>query len=456
MRIRSIPPFRLVRRPLAVRALAAVAVALCVARIAGAQQLVFTPYHADGIYDTGERVGWTVAAAPGQAPIGGRFTFIAKRDGLTAVDSGQFELSGGRAVIETRLVVPGMLLVEVRPPAGVSGFRGESRGEVGRALLGAAVAPSRIAPSAPRPDDFDEFWDAKVRALHAIPVDPVLAPHESGRPGVDYYTLRMQNVGGAHVYGQLAKPSGEGKHPALLILQWASPPYPLQRAWVTDRAAEGWLVLNVEPHDVPPDMPQAFYDALPQSIRNYARLGVRDRDDSYFLPMYLADVRAADYLTSRPDWDGRTFVVTGMSMGGQQSFAVAALHPKVTGVVVVVPAGCDVAGPLHGRAAPYPNWDVSRLEVLRTASYFDGANFASRITAPMLVSMGFIDETSTPAGVWAAYNRLRGPKEIVAVIDAPHNHMANADQGRRLQRRAGEWLDAVVHGRDPLAATPRR
>ena len=34
-----------------------------------------------------------------------------------------------------------------------------------------------------------------------------------------------------------------------MIYQWASPPYPLQKPWVTDRAAEGWLALNVEPHD---------------------------------------------------------------------------------------------------------------------------------------------------------------------------------------------------------------
>jgi hypothetical protein len=47
------------------------------------------------------------------------------------------------------------------------------------------------------------------------------------------------------------------------LLQWASPPYPLQKAWVTDRAAEGWLTVNIEPHDVMPDQPKEYYDALP-------------------------------------------------------------------------------------------------------------------------------------------------------------------------------------------------
>jgi hypothetical protein len=49
---------------------------------------------------------------------------------------------------------------------------------------------------------------------------------------------------------------GRKKYPGLVILQWASPPYPLQKPWVTDRAAEGWLAVNVEPHDVMPDQPK--------------------------------------------------------------------------------------------------------------------------------------------------------------------------------------------------------
>ena len=181
----------------------------------------------------------------------------------------------------------------------------------------------------------------------------MLTPGESGRPGVEYFTIRMNNVGGAHVYGQLAKPEGDGPFPALLIFQWASPPYPLQKSWVTDRAAEGWLVLNVEPHDVPSDMPQAFYDALPadhQELPHHRPGGRGTRTTSS--RMYLGDYRASEYLTGRADWDGRTLVVTGISMGGQQSFAVAGLQPEGHGARRwTCRRGSDALGPLHGRAA---------------------------------------------------------------------------------------------------------
>jgi len=39
--------------------------------------------------------------------------------------------------------------------------------------------------------------------------------------------------------------------------------------------------------------------------------------------MYLRDSRAIDYIASRPDWDGKTIVVMGTSMGGHQSLVAA-------------------------------------------------------------------------------------------------------------------------------------
>ena len=95
--------------------------------------------------------------------------------------------------------------------------------------------------------------------------------------------------------------------------------------------------------------------------------------------MYLRDSRAIDYIASRPDWDGKTIVVIGTSMGGQQSLVTAGLNPKITAVIVNEPAGADSNGDLHGRKAGYPNWSsddpavmqtrcISTLSILRLAS----------------------------------------------------------------------------------------
>ena len=106
--------------------------------------------------------------------------------------------------------------------------------------------------------------------------------------------------------------------------------------------------------------------------------------------MYLRDSRALDYLITRPDWDGKTIVVMGGSMGGQQSLVLAGLRPeKITAVLTCVPAGSDTNGDLHGRKAGYPNWPSGDPAVMKTALYFDTVNFASRIKAPVLAGMGF-------------------------------------------------------------------
>lgn len=418
---------------------AALVLALLAGGVCRAQQLKFTPYKAGGVYAVGEKVGWTAEPPPARAAA---YTYAVRKNNQTVIKTGTLDFSSGRAVIETTLDEPAMVYVQVTAAGGAG------PGGAADVALGAAVAPERLRPSAPRPADFDAFWSAKIRALKAVPENAVLTPSDSGRDGVEYATIRMDNVGGAHVWGQLAKPRRPGKFPALVIFQWAGGPYPLQRQWVTDRAAEGWLALNIEPHDVPPDRPQSFYDALPQELKNYHAIGREDRERSYFLRMYLADYRAVDYVTRHPDWDGRTLVVMGTSMGGQQSLAVAGLHPRITHVVVNEPAGCDTNGPLKGRASGYPNWPSDDPRVMRTALYFDPVNFAPRIRAASLVAIGFVDTVTPPVGIWIAFNQIRGPKEAVPMVDSPHNHQATPEQQRPYTARSAQWLDALVRGRE--------
>ena len=115
--------------------------------------------------------------------------------------------------------------------------------------------------------------------------------------------------------------------------------------------------------------------------------------------MYLRDSRALDYLLTRPDWDGKTIVLTGGSMGGQQSLALAGLRPeKISAVLVCVPGRGR-----HQRRPARPQGRLSELAVGQSRRDEDRAllrhrNFASRIKAPVMAGMGFIDTISPPAG----------------------------------------------------------
>jgi len=400
---------------------------LLLVRLAGAQQLSFVPFHSTGIYRLGEKAGWTVSLPKDAAAPTAKYTYEIKTNNFDTVKAGILDLSSGSTTIEATLQEPAMLYVTVlaegAPPASA-------------VHLGAAVAPTQLKPSVPRPADFDAFWLSKLQYLSVTPMRPVLNPVKTTQADVELSTVQLDAVG-SRVHGYLAKPIKLGKFPALVIFQWAGV-YALQPNAVTDRAAEGWLAFDVDSHDMLPD----------QSVGvppNYQAMGNTNRETAYFLFMYLRDARAVDYICSRPDWDGQTLVLMGTSMGGHQSLVTAGLRPQVSAVIVNEPSGADMNGELHGRQAGYPNWPSNDPRAMATAPYFDVVNFASRIKAPVLAAMGFIDTTCPPAGIWTALNQIPGPKEAVPMVESDHNNRTPDKQGA-FNSRSKEVLDILLRG----------
>jgi cephalosporin-C deacetylase-like acetyl esterase len=114
-------------------------------------------------------------------------------------------------------------------------------------------------------------------------------------------------------------------------------------------------------------------------------------------------------------------------------------------VIVNEPAGADISAELNSRQAGYPNWSSKDPRAMATAPYFDVVNFASRIKAPVLAAMGFIDTSCPPAGIWTALNQIPGPKEAVPMIESDHNHITPEKQGA-FHSRSNEVLDILLHG----------
>lgn len=412
---------------------------LVLARFSHAE-LVVTPDHADGRYSLGETVTWTIAWKGDNAPAS--FEYVVKRDGLTEVSKGtRFEKS-----VSAKIEQPGTLLLEVKA-------------DKEKAYSGAYAAIDQVKPAAVRPDDFGDFWATKLRDLASIPPNPKLEKIDlgnAGKPNVNYYKITFDNIRGRHINGQLARAATNAKSPAMLIVQWAGV-YGLDKSWVLDRAADGWLVLNILPHDLPIDRDQAFYKQQDDgALKNYWEIGNDDREQSYYLPMYLSCYRAADYLASRDDWDGRTLVVMGASQGGQQSLVTAAIHPKITACLSLVPAGCDMLGPELGRAPGFPMW-YNRTEgkdaakVRETSKYFDVANFTQQIKCPVLVGIGLIDDVCPPTGIFAAVNQIRSPKEVIILPASGHQNV-NGSQAAYDDRCWKAWLPALKRGQPPSVA----
>ena len=68
-------------------------------------------------------------------------------------------------------------------------------------------------------------------------------------------------------------------------------------------------------------------------------------------------------------------------------------------------------------------------KILETVRYFDNVNFAARTHAKSaFVTVGFIDTTCPPTGVYAAYNALPIQKEIFNDVKAGHTNTPEASQ----------------------------
>jgi cephalosporin-C deacetylase len=407
--------------------LSLVSIALLLASLAEAQQLTFVPFHNTGIYRLGEKAGWTVSAPKDASTPTAKYTYEIKKNNFDVIKTGTLDFAAGTATIEATVQEPAMLYVTVTA---------EGAPPTSAVHLGAAVAPTQLKPSAPRPPDFDAFWSNKLQYLSITPMRAVLEPMKTEQSGVELSTVQVDALG-SRLHGYLAKPIKLGKFPALVIYQYAGV-YALDPKTVTDRAAEGWLAFDVDSHDMQPSQAAGV-------PTNYQAIGNNNRETSYFLFMYMRDARAVDYIASRPDWDGHTIVLMGTSMGGQQTLVTAAIRPQVSAVIVNEPAGCDINGERQGRATGYPNWPANDPRAMATAPYFDVVNFASRIKAPVLAAMGFIDTTCPPVGIWTALNQIPGPKEAVPMIESDHNHITPEKQGA-FHVREKEVLDTLLHG----------
>jgi cephalosporin-C deacetylase len=86
-----------------------------------------------------------------------------------------------------------------------------------------------------------------------LPINPVLTPVETDVPGVELNMFVLDALG-SKARGYIAKPAKEGKFPAVIQLQYAGV-YALNARGNAQRAAEGWLVMNVDSHDKLPSDP---------------------------------------------------------------------------------------------------------------------------------------------------------------------------------------------------------
>lgn len=367
------------------------------------------PDRTDYTYQKGEKCWFTVQVLKHNVPQQGvKIDYDMGPEMYETIHKKDVTLKDGTLRLSATMQQPGFYRLKVKTTIGGKTYEG---------LATAGFSPEKISPTAKCPADFDSFWEktlADARAAATLEPTKTLMP-ERCTDKVNVYQVSFQNDRwGSRTYGILCVPKAPGKYPAIYKVPGAGiRPYSGD-PW---EAAKGCIVLEIGIHGIPVDNTQAYYDLLFNgALRDYWNVNNNNPQTFYYKRVVVGAIRGIDYIASLDEWDGKNLGVMGSSQGGFLTLACAALDKRVSCYAPVHAAICDLAASQEGKPCGWPHYFYRQQQPdtkeLNCVSYYDGVNFAKRITVPGWFSFGYNDEVVPPTTSWATYNVVSATKEI--------------------------------------------
>ncbi|MBM6993200.1 MAG: acetylxylan esterase [Prevotella sp.] len=387
------------------------------AQIKGTNIIVrVSPDHADWTYKTGETARLTATVLKSGCPLTGvRIDYEAGPVMYPDVKKTDVTLSNGQLAWKATMKQPGFYQLKVTAHVDDKDYEG---------LCTVGFSPERIQPTTTCPDDFDSFWQGALREARYTSLEPTrrLLP-ERCTEKVNVYEVSFQNNSwGSRIYGVLCIPTKPGRYPALLRVPGAGVRPYTGDIWT---AEQGAITLEIGVHGIPVTLPQGVYDDLAKGALNgYWEANLDNRDKMPYKRIFTGAIRAIDYIATLPEWNGEQLGVAGSSQGGMLSLVCAALDKRVTFIGVVHDALCDHTASLHGVACGWPHYFYGEKnpdpKKVKVSAYYDGVNFARRVTCKGWYSFGFNDVVVPPTSSYGTYNVITAPKQLSVYPETGH------------------------------------
>ena len=401
--------------------------ALMVAASALAQQVrgnvILMTNHPDGIYAKGDTVKvWAEVKTVPEKPLVFK---VMRWTQWEAESESPVTLHEGRNMLFERVFDESVQYVfEVTDNVKPRDFKADG---TGNAFAGVIVAPGEFEVGFSEPADLMEFWNKEIKNMRKLKMETEVTK-QSEEKGYTVYHVDINCVGPAPARAYVAHPADaqKGTLPIILYLHAAGSPGAPSQARTALTYAKcvdgGALAMDLNAHGMLDDQPKEYYDELSNGLlKNYSSREPAGLDDYYFKWMMLRAIRALDYLTKNPLWDGKHVIVSGTSQGGYQSAFLASLDNRVTTAILTVPAGMDQGSTLKGRPCSWPYTMRKYPESTQKYSpYMDPAAWLYRTTADIWCEIGLYDFTCPGANLFAALNTVKTPVTIVT-FQRPHS-----------------------------------
>lgn len=284
----------------------------------------------------------------------------------------------------------------------------------------------------PCPDDFDEYWDARLKRLRALKPEYSLNEVDVKCRGAIIQRLDFIAEDGSHIHCRIARPDTTEKVPVLFCfhglsgncgdyvsrLKWAMAGF--AEVCMDCRGQAGLSGDNSARHGM--------------NLRGAIMRGFDDGPDGmYFTSIFSDIVQLVEIVKTLPFADTDRMFAHGGSQGGALTVACAALCcDDIKGLTPVYPYLSDYKRVyemdlLNGAyedikyyLRSYLPEDGEREEFWKRLGYIDIQNLAKRINGKTLWYCGLMDTTCPPSTQFACYNKITAPKEIFVASNYGH------------------------------------
>lgn len=371
-------------------------------------QLILVPNHPDALYNVGEDAKIKIIALDcGMALNDVSIDYEVSNDLMPAHIIKKIKLKGNEGHINIGTMdTPGFLRVKASISLNENKYT---------ALATVGFETEKLKPTVSFPDDFNAFWEKNLNALKKIELKPTMTLlTDRCTDKVNVYHISYANIGNTKMYGTLTMPVAKGKYPAILRFPGAGVG---EKGGDITHAQQGAIILELGIHGIPVNQTGTIYSDLNRgALASYPTYNIDNRDTYYYKRVYLGCVKGIDFLLSLPQCNGKIGTLGG-SQGGALSIVTSALDKRISASAVYFPALCDLEAYTHGRAGGWPHIFKNKAnctpEKLNTAKYYDVANFASLLSAPVFYAFGYNDLTCAPTTTRATYNIITAPKTLI-------------------------------------------